>query len=95
MKYSIGIDIGGTNTCFGLVNENAEIIYQSAIKTKDFPILEDYLTILVKQIKDLIAHCPEPEAEIRHGGLPPAFGGSRCIYHQYPPPCFKTPGPFL
>ena len=61
MKYSIGIDIGGTNTCFGLVNENAEIIYQSAIKTKNFPILEDYLTELVKQIKDLIAHCPEPE----------------------------------
>lgn len=61
MKYSIGIDIGGTNTCFGLVNENAEIIYQTAIKTKNFPVLEDYLTELVKQIKDLIAHCPEPE----------------------------------
>lgn len=61
MKYSIGIDIGGTNTCFGLVNENAEIIYQRAIKTKNFPVLEDYLTELVKQIKDLIAHCPEPE----------------------------------
>ncbi|MEE1323601.1 MAG: ROK family protein, partial [Bacteroidales bacterium] len=61
MKYSIGIDIGGTNTCFGLVNENAEIIYQRAIKTKNFPVLEDYLTELVKQIKDLIAHCPESE----------------------------------
>ncbi|MEE1112138.1 MAG: ROK family protein, partial [Bacteroidales bacterium] len=61
MKYSIGIDIGGTNTCFGLVNENAEIIYQRAIKTKNFPVLEDYLTELVKQIKDLISHCPEPE----------------------------------
>ena len=61
MKYSIGIDIGGTNTCFGLVNENAEITYQTAIKTKNFPVLEDYLTELVKQIKDLIAHCPEPE----------------------------------
>lgn len=61
MNYSIGIDIGGTNTCFGLVNENAEIIFQSEIKTKNFPEIEDYLTELVKQIKDLIAHCPEPE----------------------------------
>lgn len=61
MNYSIGIDIGGTNTCFGLVNENAEIIFQREIKTKNFPVLEDYLTELVKQIKDLIAHCPEPE----------------------------------
>ncbi|MED9962322.1 MAG: ROK family protein [Bacteroidales bacterium] len=61
MNYSIGIDIGGTNTCFGLVNENAEIIFQSEIKTKNFPEIEDYLTELVKQIKDLISHCPEPE----------------------------------
>jgi len=61
MKYSIGIDIGGTNTCFGLVNENAEIIFQREIKTKNFPEIEDYLTELVKQIKDLISHCPEPE----------------------------------
>ena len=61
MNYSIGIDIGGTNTCFGLVNENAEIIFQSEIKTKNFPKIEDYLTELVKQIKDLISHCPEPE----------------------------------
>ena len=61
MNYSIGIDIGGTNTCFGLVNENAEIIFQREIKTKNFPKIEDYLTELVKQIKDLIAHCPEPE----------------------------------
>ena len=61
MNYSIGIDIGGTNTCFGLVNENAEIIFQREIKTKNFPEIEDYLTELVKQIKDLISHCPEPE----------------------------------
>ena len=61
MNYSIGIDIGGTNTCFGLVNENAEIIFQREIKTKNFPEIENYLTVLVKQIKDLISHCPEPE----------------------------------
>jgi glucokinase len=61
MNYSIGIDIGGTNTCFGLVNENAEIIFQREIKTKNFPEIEDYLTELVEQIKDLISHCPEPE----------------------------------
>lgn len=61
MNYSIGIDIGGTNTCFGLVNENAEIIFQREIKTKNFPEIDDYLTELVKQIKDLISHCPEPE----------------------------------
>lgn len=61
MKYSIGIDIGGTNTCLGLVTENAEIVYRKEFKTNDFPILENYLTQLVSNIKDLILECPEPE----------------------------------
>lgn len=61
MKYSIGIDIGGTNTCLGLVTENAEIVCRNEFKTNDFPILENYLTQLVSSIKDLISECPEPE----------------------------------
>lgn len=61
MKYSIGIDIGGTNTCLGLVTENAEIVCRNEFKTNDFPILENYLTQLVSKIKDLISECPEPE----------------------------------
>ncbi len=61
MKYSIGIDIGGTNTCLGLVTENAEIVYRNEFKTNDFPVLENYLTQLVSKIKDLISECPEPE----------------------------------
>lgn len=61
MKYSIGIDIGGTNTCLGLVTENAEIVYRKEFKTKEFPVLENYLTELVSNIKDIISHCPEQE----------------------------------
>jgi glucokinase len=61
MKYSIGIDIGGTNTCLGLVTENAEIVYRNEFKTNDFPVLENYLTQLVAKIKDLISHCQEPD----------------------------------
>lgn len=61
MKYSIGIDIGGTNTCLGLVSENAEIIQRNEFKTNDFPVLEDYLTKLIEKIKELISLCPEPE----------------------------------
>jgi glucokinase len=32
-KLSIGIDIGGTNTAFGFIDENGECIYQSSIPT--------------------------------------------------------------
>ena len=61
MKYSIGIDIGGTNTCLGLVTENAEIIHRNEFKTNDYPILENYLTQLVSNIKALISECLEPD----------------------------------
>lgn len=61
MKYSIGIDIGGTNTCFGLVTENAEIILRREFKTNNFPVLEDYLTKLVENIKEIISNCEEPD----------------------------------
>lgn len=32
----LGIDIGGTNTKFGLVNEQGEILFQSSVRTTDF-----------------------------------------------------------
>lgn len=33
MKYCVGVDIGGTNTAIGIVNENYEIISNYSIKT--------------------------------------------------------------
>ena len=32
-KYAIGIDVGCTNTKFGVVNKNGEILIQDRIKT--------------------------------------------------------------
>lgn len=35
-KYALGIDIGGTNTVFGIVDEVGTIIYEKSAKTKSF-----------------------------------------------------------
>jgi glucokinase len=35
-KYYIGIDIGGTNTKYGLVNEKGEIIFSGSFNTKSY-----------------------------------------------------------
>ena len=41
-KLAIGIDIGGINTAFGLVDEQGELYGESVISTRCYPYLEDY-----------------------------------------------------
>ncbi len=50
MQVAAGIDIGGTNTVFGLVDRDGVIKYRSALKTSDYPKPED----LVKEISSQI-----------------------------------------
>ncbi|MDE6624283.1 MAG: ROK family protein [Alistipes sp.] len=41
-KLAIGVDIGGINTAFGLVDENGDLYAESVISTKKYPYLDDY-----------------------------------------------------
>lgn len=41
-KLAIGIDIGGINTAFGLVDENGDLYAESVISTKKYSFVEDY-----------------------------------------------------
>jgi glucokinase len=50
-KLVFGIDIGGTNTAFGLVDENGEIFGESAISTRSYMAYDDY----PRYIEDLAA----------------------------------------
>lgn len=42
-KYVIGLDLGGTNSVFGIVDARGEIKAQTAIKTKAYPTIEEYV----------------------------------------------------
>lgn len=50
MKIAAGIDIGGTNTAFGLVDENGKIIFRDSLETKKYPNPEE----LAKATSELI-----------------------------------------
>ncbi len=52
--YAIGIDIGGTNTVFGLVDHYGMIEYRGAISTKKFPVIEEYINELYNAIMPAI-----------------------------------------
>ncbi len=54
MRYSIGIDIGGTNTMLGLADENGQIVQTSNFKTNSFESSADYITHLSKKINEML-----------------------------------------
>ena len=41
--YVVGIDIGGTNTVFGIVDARGVVLASSSIKTRKNPTIEGYL----------------------------------------------------
>ena len=53
-QIAIGIDIGGTNTKFGLVNHRGEILAKGSIKTEEYKQVEDFIEALYVNIKPLI-----------------------------------------
>ncbi len=61
-KYSIGIDIGGTNTVLGLVDEDGNVLETVSISTKDFDVAEIYLDEITRNIILLIDNCDNKEA---------------------------------
>ena len=54
-KVVAGVDIGGTNTRFGLVDEKGKVLSEKDFKTTDYPRIEGFVTALVAGIKKLVA----------------------------------------
>lgn len=52
--YVLGIDIGGTNTVFGIVDARGAVIASSSIKTAKHPKAEDYVDELYNEITRLL-----------------------------------------
>lgn len=48
-----GIDIGGTNTIFGLVDDSGNIIAENSLKTTDYPEINSFVSALTTAIKKL------------------------------------------
>jgi len=54
MEVCAGLDIGGTNTVFGLVGRDGELIAESQLSTTAEPELGDYLSGLAAGLRDLL-----------------------------------------
>lgn len=52
--YVVGVDVGGTNTVFGIVDARGTIINSGKIKTTTHPKVEDFITELADEILKLV-----------------------------------------
>ncbi|MBQ5904228.1 MAG: ROK family protein, partial [Alistipes sp.] len=68
-KLAIGIDIGGINTAFGLVDEQGEVYAESVISTRKYPFVEDYPTYVADLSEALHALCNELQFEYELVGI--------------------------
>jgi glucokinase len=53
-EFAIGIDIGGTNTKYGIVNHRGEILGKGELKTDAYPEIEEYVDALYNALTPLI-----------------------------------------
>ncbi|MBN8700813.1 MAG: ROK family protein [Chitinophagales bacterium] len=53
-RFAVGIDIGGTTTKFGIVNDTGEILMQDRIPSNEHDIVEDFIENLHKKLMPMI-----------------------------------------
>ena len=52
--YVIGVDLGGTNTVFGIVNQRGDVLYDDSIRTQEYLTAEAFVEAGVACLKPLI-----------------------------------------
>jgi len=53
-----GVDIGGTNTVYGLVDKKGKVISEGKLRTTDYPKIGNFVTALVEAINKLLSRKP-------------------------------------
>src|SRR5688572_10890183 len=53
-ELTIGIDIGGTSTKYGIVDKDGQVVFQSSISSTEFEEFKDYFDALAKALRTAI-----------------------------------------
>ena len=51
--YVVGMDIGGTNTVFGIVDSRGNVLATDSVKTQSFSKIEDYVEAVSSKLRPL------------------------------------------
>jgi glucokinase len=58
-EVAIGIDIGGTNTKYGILDRSGKSLAEGSISTSEFPEVRDFISALHERLRLLIEAFPE------------------------------------
>jgi glucokinase len=53
-EFAVGIDIGGTNTKYGIVNHRGDILVKGELKTDGYPTIESFVDVLFETLSPII-----------------------------------------
>ena len=79
-KLAIGVDIGGINTAFGLVDENGDLYAESVISTKKYPYVDDYPAYVEELCDSLRALSQSLSFEYELAGI--GIGAPNANFHK-------------
>ena len=75
-KINIGIDIGGTFTKYGLIDQDGKVLYRNEISSTESPDINDYVSHLAGAIKETIAK----SGDVSINGI--GIGAPNANYHS-------------
>lgn len=58
-EVSVGIDIGGTNIAYGIVDEKGNVLFQSSVPTKTYKTAEACVKEMTDKINEALKSCKE------------------------------------
>lgn len=53
--YVVGMDIGGTNTVFGVVDSRGNVLASDSVKTQQYENIDDYVDAVCKKLLPLLS----------------------------------------
>lgn len=68
-KVAIGIDIGGTNTVFGVVDSLGNVLYKDKIHTSTYSDAQRYISELAGEINKIIVKAKEKNSDLEVVGI--------------------------
>jgi glucokinase len=68
-QTAVGIDIGGTNTVFGIVDRSGEVLLQKTIPTATDGNVEDFVETLSDEIRAMVATTRQMHGDVQVNGI--------------------------
>lgn len=56
-EYVLALDLGGTNSVLGIVDREGKVYATSSFRTREYPVLEDYVSRCASEARKLISSC--------------------------------------